>query len=231
MESNERTPLIAVVHIAPRRQREDYTHSRVRRCCTTILAAVLLLCIASFLLIMFLIPDCEHAHRNGRHNRHNICIPNHPLYRNDNARLFAQQDDGGLKYEELLDILSATPEEEKAREWSQYYTSGPHLAGKNLSMAEWTRDRWQEWGVLQTQIVPYDVYINYPLGHRLALLERDNATKRRGSGSQTEAAWKVKYEASLEEDVLKDDPTSGREDRIMTFHGYSASGNVTGQYV
>jgi N-acetylated-alpha-linked acidic dipeptidase len=35
----------------------------------------------------------------------------------------------------------------------------------------------------------------------------------------------------LEEDVLEEDPTSGLENRIPTFHGYSASGNVTASYV
>jgi N-acetylated-alpha-linked acidic dipeptidase len=42
---------------------------------------------------------------------------------------------------------------------------------------------------------------------------------------------KVEYECSLEEDVLKEDKTTGLEDRIPTFHGYSASGNVTAPYV
>ena len=42
---------------------------------------------------------------------------------------------------------------------------------------------------------------------------------------------KVKYECSLEEDILDADPTTGLIDRIPTFHGYSASGNVTAPYV
>lgn len=230
MEDSERTPLIAVVHVAPLRPRRGYGHSNVRRCCTTLLSIVLLLCITLFLLFMFIIPDCEHNRRNGRHGRHNICIPKHPFFRDDGVKAAMKQD---LGYEELLDILSSTPNEDKAKEWSKYYTSGPHLAGKNLSMAEWTKDRWQEFGVVDTQIVPYEVYINYPLGHRLALLEKDNKTKSHEVDAEGKpvAAWKVKYEASLEEDVLEEDPTTGREDRIMTFHGYSASGNVTGQYV
>ena len=33
------------------------------------------------------------------------------------------------------------------------------------------------------------------------------------------------------EDILEEDPTSGLEDRVPTFHGYSASGNVTAPYV
>ena len=68
-------------------------------------------------------------------------------------------------------MLLDTPKPEKAREWQQYYTAGPHLAGKNLSQAEWTRDKWAEFGV-ESSIVDYDVYLNYPVGHRLALLER-----------------------------------------------------------
>ncbi len=44
-------------------------------------------------------------------------------------------------------------------------------------------------------------------------------------------AWDVAFKASLTEDVLEEDPTSGSKDSIPTFHGYSASGNVTGQFV
>jgi N-acetylated-alpha-linked acidic dipeptidase len=119
--------------------------------------------------------------------------------------------------------LLDTPKEEKAQEWSKYYTSGPHLAGKNYSQAVWTQDRWQEWGI-KSDIVPYDVYINYPLGHRLALYENKKSKDNVDS-------WKVKFEASLVEDVLDEDPTTGLEDSVPTFHGYSASGNVTAPYV
>lgn len=119
-----------------------------------------------------------------------------------------------MSYSELKDILTETPDAGKAREWSEYYTAGPHLAGQNLSQAVWTKDRWEEFGI-KSEVVAYDVYINYPLDHRLAMLEHD----------------KVTFEATLEEDVLEEDPTSGSADRVPTFHGYSASGNVTAQYV
>lgn len=59
------------------------------------------------------------------------------------------------------------------------------------------------------------MYINYPLDNGLALLKDG----------------KVKYRASLDEDILPEDPTTSLDDRIPVFHGYSASGNVTGQYV
>lgn len=39
------------------------------------------------------------------------------------------------------------------------------------------------------------------------------------------------FEASLVEDVVENDATSGLEQSVPTFHGYSASGNVTGSLV
>ena len=108
-----------------------------------------------------------------------------------------------------------TPDPQKAREWSKYYTAGPHLCGKNLSQAEWTRDKWTEFGIPHADIVSYDVYLNYPIDQRLALLENGQ----------------VMFQASLEEDVLPEDPTTALEDRIPVFHGYSASGEVTAPYV
>lgn len=59
------------------------------------------------------------------------------------------------------------------------------------------------------------MYLNYPVDHRLALLEGE----------------KVVFEATLEEDVLPEDPTSDLPDRVPTFHGYSATANVTASYV
>ena len=134
-------------------------------------------------------------------------------------------------YEELQSILLNTPDAEQARAWSRYYTSGPHLAGKNLSQALWTMQRWEEFGIASS-IVDYDVYINYPKSHRLALLEKgSDSDEASDSPAATEGEWKVTYEARLEENVLEEDKSSQLVDRIPTFHGYSASGNVTAQYV
>lgn len=120
-----------------------------------------------------------------------------------------------MSYTELQEIVLDTPDPDKAREWSKYYTAGPHLCGKNLSQAEWTRDKWSEFGIPHTEIVTYEVYLNYPLDHGLALLEDG----------------KVTFEATLEEDVLPEDSTTSLPDRIPTFHGYSASGDVTASFV
>lgn len=193
MESNERTPLIRTVIVAPPRQR--YRHHIVRRFCTAILLCAL---IAVTLLFIF----APHHH--------------HPHHRHSKSK---------VSFKELQDILLDTPKEEKAQEWSRYYTSGPHLAGKNYSQAVWTKERWEEFGI-KADIVAYDTYINYFAGHRLALYEKSHATT-----PSSVDTWKVKFEASLEEDVLEEDPTTGLENRVPTFHGYSASGNVTAPFV
>ncbi|CZT04427.1 hypothetical protein WAI453_011479 [Rhynchosporium graminicola] len=191
---DERSPLITTIRIAPPRQR--YKHSIVRRFCTIALSSSLIALLVVFLLPVAFLP----SHRHQRPHPH----------------------DSAITYSELQTILLETPKAEKAREWSKYYTAGPHLAGKNYSQVLWTQERWEEFGI-KADIATYDVYINYPLGHRLALYEK----KKTKEGEP----WKVKFEASLEEGVLEEDPTTGLDNRIPTFHGYSASGNVTAAYV
>lgn len=124
---------------------------------------------------------------------------------------------------QLEQLMLRSPDPTKLAEWSKYYTSGAHLAGQNYSQAEWTMNKWKEFGV-ESSINTYDVYLNYPTGHWLALLEKEES--RHGH-----KGWNVKYEALLEEDVLEDDPTTGDPNSIPTFHGYSANGNVTAHYV
>ena len=225
----EQTPLITTVVIAPSRPR--YSHSAIRRFCSIALGTTLIV-----VIILFLVPA---RYLPGNNTESEWTPKHHGSY----VPWYSPYDNRGLSYKDLTKVLLETPKPEKAREWQQYYTAGPHLAGKNLSQAEWTRDKWVEFGV-ESGIVAYDVYINYPLGHRLALLEEavgresaagdgkggDGATRRSGQGDH-KSGYTVKYECSMEEDVLPEDPTSGLDNRVPTFHGYSASGNVTAQYV
>ncbi|KAK4195101.1 hypothetical protein QBC40DRAFT_212200 [Triangularia verruculosa] len=125
--------------------------------------------------------------------------------------------------EELRQILRDVPSSEQAMQWSYFYTSGPHLAGKNYTQALLTQQKWKEWG-LHSYINEYLVYLNYPVDHRLALLK-----EKEGDGEDKE--YEVTYEASLVEDILEEDPTSGLANSVPTFHGYSASGNVTAPVV
>lgn len=219
MPTNERTPLITTVVVGT--QRERYAHSTLRRFCTIALTASFIVVLLLFLLPVGLLPSQrQHKDSNG--------VQSHLPWSSPYPHKTWPQSQG-LTYEDLQQLLLETPKEEKAREWSQYYTAGPHLAGKNLTQALWTRERWQEWGV-SASIAAYDVYINYPLGHRLALLERSLGPAPDPPGGE-ENVYEVKYECNLEEDILEEDSTTGLDNRVPTFHGYSASGNVTAQYV
>lgn len=201
--NNEKTRLLFQAVIVP--QRKQYIPRLFRHLCISILVT------------LFVVSVCLFARKNDWAQGPNIFGP-WPL-RSE-----------GLSFKELQEILLTAPQEDKAREWSHYYTSGPHLAGKNLSQAIWTRELWQGFGIQDSNLIAYDLYLNYPAGHRLALLERNQNNGSHSTGND-KASDTVRYECILEEDVLKDDPTSGLADRIPTFHGYSASGNVTAQYV
>lgn len=200
--TTESTPLLQTVRVGPPVRR--YPHSTVRRFCTIASSCLLIAGFSSFLFHAAFIWPYEYKH----HHRHGS----------------GSSTGSRLDHAELERILLDTPSADKAAEWLEYYTSGPHLAGKNLSQAEWTRDRWEEWGV-SSGIVAYDTYINYPLDHSVALLQ---AGKKKSSGKDD---WDVVFQASLEEDVLEEDPTTGLVDRVPTFHGYSATGNATASFV
>ncbi|KAK4190470.1 putative vacuolar protein sorting-associated protein 70 [Podospora australis] len=175
------------------------SQSLVRRFCTIALGSTLIWIVLTFVVSM-LSDDLTTSQHDRPHGKSKI------------------------NHDQLKQILLDTPSSQKAEEWSRYYTAGPHLAGKNLSQAVWTKDKWESWGI-NSLINTYDVYINYPVDHRLALLQRQDGDE---DGKE---AWEVTYEASLTEDVLEEDPTSGLEDGVPTFHGYSASGNVTAPVV
>ena len=235
MSSSERTPLIQTVVVTNRTPR--YPHSTFRRFCTLALGSTLIFAlIFVFIPVAILFPSHDSSHHHNDNDHH----PHEPSSGDGDGSTWSDylpwsralpnpswpSTHGLNSFHEVKKILLSTPEETKAREWSQYYASGPHLAGKNLSEALWTRDRWREFGVKEVEIVSYDCYLNYHLDHRLALLD-----VKKGKNTEEGHDYKVKYECELEEDVLEEDPTTGLADRIPTFHGYSASGNVTASYV
>ncbi|KAF2237272.1 Zn-dependent exopeptidase [Viridothelium virens] len=225
MSANERTPLIAVVHVAPPRQR--YPHQTLRRFCTIALTTIPIAVIIAILVLFFLGFGADDFFDEHPHRRPQAPYPPPSISLSDISGTST-----GLSYEDLQQILLDTPQEKKIREWSQYYTAGPHLAGQNRSLATWTQELWQGFGIADSRVVAYDTYLNYPLGHRLALLEKGKETAEDPPNTpKTSDEWTVKFEATLEEDVLDEDSSTGLPDRIPTFHGYSANGNVTAPYV
>ncbi|KAF2148218.1 N-acetylated-alpha-linked acidic dipeptidase [Myriangium duriaei CBS 260.36] len=99
-------------------------------------------------------------------------------------------------------------------DWSYYYTHGAHVAGTNRSMAQWTADHWAAAGIT-SRLDSYNVYLNYPVSKSLVVTLPNGTT----------------YVPTLEEEVLSEDETTSYPNRIPTFHGYSASGEATAEYV
>ena len=188
--NEERTPLLTTVRLRPVRRR--YRNNVCRRFCTIALGSILV----GFLITIVLTAFFDLDYRLG---------PNHP---------WLTSPRGNITEEELKKLMISTPSRHKAAQWSKHYTAGPHLAGTAYPLVEWTREKWEEFGI-KSHIVTYDVHLNYPVDHRLAMLRGD----------------KIVYEAPLAEDVIEEDATTGLDDRIPTFHGYSASGNATAPFV
>lgn len=103
----ERTPLLTTVRVASPPPR--YPHHTVRRFCTIALGSSLIAIFLTFLWTeVFSPPADSHVDFPGSYGSR-------------------------ISFNELQAILLGVPSAEKAAEWSKYYTSGPHLAGKNLS--------------------------------------------------------------------------------------------------
>lgn len=102
-----------------------------------------------------------------------------------------------------------------ASNWSERYTCEPHLAGLNEGLAQYTADKFSEYG-FKSRIEPINVYINYPKEFSLKLL-----------GSKGELI----YQPTLIEDKLEEDPTTKGKGLVPAFHGYSANGLVDSEFV
>jgi N-acetylated-alpha-linked acidic dipeptidase len=99
-------------------------------------------------------------------------------------------------------------------DWSYYYTHGDHLGSHNKSMAEWTAQKWRDAG-FDAYLAEYPIWVTYPEQSSLKLIRPDGST----------------HKANLVEDVLAEDDTSSYPNLIPAYHGMSASGNVTAEYV
>lgn len=125
-----------------------------------------------------------------------------------------------LSPDALRTLLLSIPDGRKAREWSTYLTSQPHLPGQGFDQAQWTRTKWEEFGIENSTISSYNAYCSYPNGQRLALLDLSRPR-----------AEQVLYEAALVEDDNFVKTGKDKQPFIPAFHAFSAPGNVTASYV
>lgn len=120
-----------------------------------------------------------------------------------------------LTEEVLKETYLKALETNYAGNWSEKYTSEPHLPGTNYGFVEWTARKFEEYG-LKSEVDTYDIYVSYPHEHSLKLLSSED---------------ELVYEAPLKEDELEEDPTSVGDDLVPTFLAYAANGNVTAEFV
>ncbi|KAI9486684.1 MAG: hypothetical protein EXX96DRAFT_550094 [Benjaminiella poitrasii] len=110
------------------------------------------------------------------------------------------------------------PSTKRLRNYLYNYTSEPHLAGtqSDKRQAEWTRDKFTEFGIPDTKIETYYPLLNYPVSHRLAIV----------SGPEY-----LRYNATLKESPVDEDPSTADPDIVSLFHGYSKNGTASGPVV
>jgi N-acetylated-alpha-linked acidic dipeptidase len=129
----------------------------------------------------------------------------------------------------------ALPSSDKAREAHAYLTAEPHVAGtpRDRVLADWVRDRWRDYGLEQVQITEHEVLLPYPTEVTVELALRPFESLRvvpsnlAGRQPQGERRW---WRASLKEEPVDGDPYS-TQDVGISYHAYSASGDVTAPVV
>jgi N-acetylated-alpha-linked acidic dipeptidase len=107
------------------------------------------------------------------------------------------------------------PSPEKARTWLRTLTEEPHVAGTpaDYKTAIFVRDKLREWG-WTADLAEYEVLLNYPIG-----------------SPQLELVQPTRLTLSLIEAPHSSDKDSASTKAFPAFHGYGASGEVTGQVV
>src|SRR5512132_51441 len=109
----------------------------------------------------------------------------------------------------------AVPNPQSAREHLRRLTLEPHIAGskEDYGTAVYVRDQLRSYG-LNAELKEYEVWLNYP--NTPSVLELITTRRQR---------------LSVEEAVVKNDPTSSNPKITPLFNGYSPSGDVTGAVV
>jgi N-acetylated-alpha-linked acidic dipeptidase len=103
---------------------------------------------------------------------------------------------------------------DRIRDFHKEYAAKPHVAGtpRDRELAEWTRDRWREYGLEDVDITEHEVLLPYP----------EEVT--------VEMTAPKPWRASMKEDAIPGDEYT-QADVGLPYHAYSASGDVTAPVV
>jgi N-acetylated-alpha-linked acidic dipeptidase len=131
--------------------------------------------------------------------------------------LFGFSREGGSRQRALEREFLALPSADRIREAHRVLAGEPHMAGtpRDRQLAEWTRDRFVEYGLEQVEITTHEVLLPWP---EEVLVEMT-----------APRAWR----ASMREDPIPSDPYThiSPEAAGIPYHAYSASGDVTAPVV
>lgn len=113
-------------------------------------------------------------------------------------------------------LAVAVPTPANARAWLRALTEEPHVAGTQADYrtAMFVRDKLKAWG-WQAELAEYEVLINYP----------------REDSIRLEIIRPERHVLKTTEDPWPGDKDSASPEAFPAFHGYGASGDVTGQVV
>ncbi len=105
-------------------------------------------------------------------------------------------------------------EADSIRDFHKEYAAKPHVAGspRDRELAEWTRDRWREYGLEEVDITEHEVLLPFP----------DEVI--------VEMTAPRPWRASMKEDAIPGDEYTNADVGIP-YHAYSASGDVTAPVV
>jgi N-acetylated-alpha-linked acidic dipeptidase len=105
-------------------------------------------------------------------------------------------------------------EADRIRDYHKEYAAKPHMAGtpRDRELAEWTRDRWREYGLEDVEITEHEVLLPYP----------EDVT--------VEMTAPKPWRASMKEEPIPGDEYT-QADVGLPYHAYSASGDVTAPVV
>jgi len=133
----------------------------------------------------------------------------------DSSPIFGFTAEGAAAQHRFERRLLALPDADSIRDAHRLLTEKPHIAGspRDRELAEWTRDRWIEYGLEDVEIVEHQVFL--PWADEVSV----------------EMTAPTTFEASMREDPVAGDPDTAAGDLGVVHLAYSASGEAEGELV